>query len=136
MTYPTSSMTIDSVRTAQFKGTPVRIITADNALWFVASDIFRCLSVQNTTTAVQNLREDETRLVSILGSRPLNALSEHGLRKRLTRSRKMEAQALLDWTQREVIRECERAEEQPEPDAVQRLAARVTQLERQLSVLV
>jgi|GEM_PF-7025841 len=135
MSNTVSSTAIASVRTVQFNGTPVRIISADNALWFVASDVMKCLGVQNTTTAVQNLREDEIRLIPILGSRPMNALSEHGLRKRLMRSRKQEAQALLEWIEREVIPECREAEKQPEPDAVQRLAARVAQLERQFSVL-
>lgn len=130
-----SSTAVDSVRTVQFNATPVRIISAEDTLWFVASDIFKCLGVKNTTTAVQNLREDETRLVPILGSRPLNAMSERGLRKRLMRSRKPEAQALLDWVQREAIPESKEAEKQPAPDAVRRLAARVAQLERQLAVL-
>ena len=129
------STAVDSVRTAQFNGTPVRIIRADGALWFVASDVMKCLGVQNTTTAVLNLREDETRLVPILGSRPMNALSERGLLKRLMRSRKPEAQALLEWARREAIPGYRETEKQPEPDAVQGLAARVAKLERQLSVL-
>lgn len=127
---------IDSVRTAQFNGTPVRIISADNAFWFVASDVMKCLGVQNTTTAVQNLHQDESRLVPILGSRPMNALSERGLCKRLMRSRKPEAQALLEWIEREAIPKCRetaQAEKQFKPDALQRLAARVTQLEQQLA---
>lgn len=60
----------------------------------------KCLGVQNTTTAVQNLHQDETRLVPILGQPPVNALSERGFRKRLMRSRKPEASLLLNWIER------------------------------------
>lgn len=129
-----SSTAVNSVRTAQFNGTPVRIIRTGNALWFVASDVMKCLGVQNTTTAVQNLQQDETRMVSILGQRPLNALSERGLRKRLMRSRKTEASTLLDWIERKAIPECKEAvqTEMLSVGLVQRLAAKVAQLEQQL----
>lgn len=135
-----SSAAVNSVRTAKFNGTQVRIISADNALWFVASDVMKCIGVQNTTTAVQNLHEDESRLVPILGSRPMNALSERGLRKRLMRSRKPEAQALLEWIEREAIPECtEAAQTEKQPDTVglvQHLVAMVAQLEQQLAKAV
>lgn len=135
-----SSAAVDSVRSVQFNGTPVRIIRADNALWFVASDVMKCIGVQNTTTAMQNLHEDECRLAPILGSRPMNALSERGIRKRLMRSRKAEASALLEWIEREAIPECrEAAQTEKQLDTaglVQRLIARVTQLEHQLAKTV
>lgn len=135
-----SNAAVDSVRSVQFNGTQVRIISADNALWFVASDVMKCIGVQNTTTAMQNLHEDECRLVPILGSRPMNALSERGIRKRLMRSRKPEASALLEWIEREAIPECrEAAQTEKQPDTVglvQRLAVRVAQLEQQLATAV
>lgn len=129
---------VNSVHALQFKEIPVRITTADNMLWFVASDVFKCLGVHNTTTAVQHLDQDETRLISILGQRPLNALSERGLRKRLMRCKKPEASALMDWVTHVAIpayTDAAKAEKQVKSDAVQRLAARVVELEQQVSAL-
>lgn len=133
MSKAVSPSAVDSVRTVLFKGTPVRVISADDELWFVASDVFRCLGVQNTTTAVQNLREDESRLIPIFGQRPVNALSERGLRKRLMRSKKPEACTLLDWVTQEAIPA--HTERQAKPDAVQCLTTRVAELEQKVSVL-
>jgi len=130
------STAVDSVRTARFNGTPVRIISTDNELWFVAADVMKCLGVQNTTTAVQHVRQDETRMVPLHGQRPVNALSERGLRTRLMRSRKPEAQVLLEWIEYEAIplfREAAQAEVRTTPNAFQHLAARVAQLEQQLA---
>lgn len=126
---------VSSVITLHYNSAPVRVVSIDSQPWFIAADVFKCLGVQNTTTAVKSLRQHEVRLTEVLAQRPVHALSEKGLRKKLMRSTKPEAQALLDWVQREAIPECEGAEKQPEPDAVQRLADRVAQLERQLSVL-
>ena len=130
------STAVDSLRIAQFNGNPVRIISTDNLMWFVAADVMKCLGVRNTTTAVQHIHQEETRMVPLLGQRPVNALSERGLRKRLMRSRKPEAQALLEWIECEATaaaREATQAETQSKPDAFQRLAVRVAQLEQQLA---
>jgi prophage antirepressor-like protein len=133
-----SPSAVDSLRAMQFKATPVRITSSDDALWFVASDIFKCLGVQNTTNAVQNLSQDEARLIPILGQRPVNALSEHGLRKRLMRCKKPEASALLDWITHEAIPayiEAAQSKKHSYLHAVQRLAARVAELEQRLAAL-
>jgi prophage antirepressor-like protein len=127
-----------NVSTLRYNGTPVRVVSIDGQPWFIAADVFKCLGVQNTTTAVQSLHRDEVRLTEMLAQRPVQALSEKGLRKKLMRSTKPEAHALLDWAVHEAIpayREAATTEKQAKPDAVQRLAARVAELEQQVSVL-
>ncbi|QDZ29896.1 BRO family protein [Noviherbaspirillum sp. UKPF54] len=130
--------TINSASTLYYNSTPVRVVSIDGRPWFIAADVFKCLGVVNTTTAVKSLRHDEVRLTEVLAQRPMQALSEKGLRKKLMRSTKPEAHALLDWALHEAIpahREAATTEEQAKRDTVQRLAARVAELEQRLSTL-
>jgi prophage antirepressor-like protein len=129
--------TISSI-TLHYNCTPVRVVSIDGQPWFVAADVFKCIGVLNTTTAVKSLHYDEVRLIEVLAQRPVQALSEKGLRKKLMRSMKPEAHALLDWAVNEVIpvhREAATAEKHVKPDLVQRLAARVAELEQRLAAL-
>jgi len=129
---------VDIVRTMHFNSTSVRCISLDGKPWFIAADVMKCLEVRNTTTAVKSLRDHECRKVSMFGAPEQHALSAEGVQKKLMCSRKQDAQALLDWIQRQAIpafREAAQAEKLAEPDTaqvIQRLAARVTQLEQQL----
>lgn len=130
--------TVSSAITLHYKSTPVRVVSIDGQPWFIAADVFKCLGVLNTTTAVKSLHRDEVRLTEVLAQRPVQALSEKGLRKKLMRSTKPEAHALLDWVVHEAIpayREAATTEGQPKPDVVQRLAARVAELEQRLAAL-
>jgi prophage antirepressor-like protein len=130
--------TASSVSILYYNSTPVRVVSIDGQPWFIAADVFKCLGVLNTTTAVKSLRLDEVRLTEVLAQRPVQALSEKGLRKKLMRSTKPEAHLLLEWVVHEAIpayRETATTEKQLKPDAVQRLVARVAELEQKVSVL-
>ncbi|MDB5823792.1 MAG: hypothetical protein JWR21_2496 [Herminiimonas sp.] len=129
--------TVSSVITLDYNGTPVRVISIDGQPWFIAADVFKCLCVVNTTTAVKSLRHDEVRLTKVLAQRPVHALSEKGLRKKLLRSTKPEAQTLLEWVMHEALPAHRGAttEKQAKPDVLQSLAARVADLEQQVSMI-
>jgi prophage antirepressor-like protein len=124
-----------------FNSASVRCISLEGQPYFIAADICKILGILNCTTAVKNLRDDECRMVSLFGAPERHSLSVKGIQKKLSRSHKQEAKALLEWIEREAIPaycEAAQAEKLAKPDAVQlvqRLAARVDQLERQLSAL-
>lgn len=144
-TYPTHqeySMTnIDRTITLYFRSAGIRVVSLDSKPWFIAADVFRALGIVNCSTAVKSLRRDEVRLTEVLAQRPVHALSEKGLQKKLKRSMKPEAQALLHWALHEAVpayKEAAKAaptEQRSTPDAVSRLAARVAELEQQISTL-
>lgn len=128
----------NSVSTLYYNSTPIRIVSLSGQMWFVAADVFKCLGVLNTTTAVKSLKHDEVQLIEMLAQRSMHALSEKGLRKKLMRSMKPQAHALLDWAMHEAIltyRKAAITEKQSNPDTVQRLAAKVAELEQQVFVL-
>ena len=90
---------------------------------------------------MKSLRKDEVSLTEALAQRTVQALSEKGLRKKCMRSSKPEARALLHWAEHEAIpafKEAAKATpagQRSSPDAVSRLAARVAELEQQISTL-
>jgi len=132
---------IDKIISLRFNSTAVRIVSIEGQPWFIAADVFRALGILNCTTAVKSLRSDEVRLTEVLAQRTVQALSEKGLRRKCLRSSKPEAQALLLWAEREAIpafKEAAKAApavQRSSPDAVSRLAARVAELEQQISTL-
>lgn len=132
---------IDRTTTLYFRSAGIRIVSIDSKPWFIAADVFRALGIVNCSTAVKSLRRDEVRLTEVLAQRPVHALSEKGLLKKLKRSLKPEAQALLHWALHEAIpayNEAAKAvptEQRSSPDAVPLLAARVAELEEQLAIL-
>ncbi|MES2832858.1 MAG: BRO family protein [Pseudomonadota bacterium] len=131
----------DRTITLHFNGTGIRIVGIDGKPWVVAADVFRALGITNTTTAVKALGKDEVRLVEVLSQRPVQALSEKGLRKRLMRSTKPGAKALLDWAVYEALpayREAHStvpAGEGSSSSTVFGLAARIAELEQQVRAL-
>jgi anti-repressor protein len=134
-------MTIDRIFSLRFNSTSIRIVSIEGQPWFIAADVFRALGILNCTTAVKSLRSDEVRLTEALAQRTVQALSEKGLRKKCLRSSKPEAQALLHWADHEAIpafKEAAKAapaRQRSSPDAVCQLAARVAELEQQISTL-
>ena len=124
-----------------FNGASVRCISIEGQLYFIAADVCKILGILNCTTAVKNLRHGECRMVSLFGAPEQHALSVKGIHKKLNRSHKPEAKAMLEWIEREAIPaycEAAQAEKLAQLDAVQlvrRLAARVDQLECRLSAL-
>jgi len=131
---------IDRIISLCFNSTTIRIVSIRGQPWFIAADVFRALGILNCTTAVRALRSDEVRLTEALAQRTVQALSEKGLRKKCMRSSKPEAQALLHWALNEAIpvfkeANAVQASKPSSPDAVLRLAARVAELEEQISAL-
>jgi prophage antirepressor-like protein len=134
-------ISIDRTTTLYFRSAGIRIVSIDSKPWFIAADVFRALGIVNCSTAVRALRSDEVRLTEVLAQRPVHALSKKGLLKKLKRSLKPQAQALLHWALHEAIpafkdaAKAVPAEQRSTPDAVSRLAARVDELEQQLATL-
>ena len=132
---------IDRIISLRFNSTAVRIVSFEGKPWFIAADVFKALGILNCTTAVKSLRKDEVRLTEALAQRTVQALSEKGLRKKCLRSSKPEAQAFLHWAVQEAIpafneaAKAAPAGQRSSPDAVSRLAARVAELEQQISTL-
>ncbi len=134
-------MSIDRTISLRFNSTSVRIVSIEGQPYFIAADVFRALGILNCSTAVKSLRKDEVRFTEVLAQRPVHALSEKGLLKKLKRSVKPEAQALLHWAVQEAIPAFKEAAKSAPAvqrcsvDVVSRLAARVAELEQQISKL-
>jgi prophage antirepressor-like protein len=132
---------IDRIISLRFHSTAIRIVSIEGQPWFIAADVFKALGILNCTTAVKSLRSDEVRLTEALAQRTVQALSEKGLRKKCLRSSKPEAEALLRWALEVAIpafkeaAKAGQAAQRSAPDAVSRLAARVAELEQQISTL-
>jgi len=127
--------------TFQYSNTAIRIVSIGGKPWLIAADVFKALGIVNTSTAVKALGKDEVCLTGLIAQRPVQALSEKGLRKKLMRSAKPEAKALLDWALHEALpayrAACSAvpAGEASNPGAVSRLAERVAELEQHVRTL-
>lgn len=93
----------------QFNNLPVRTISNNGAVWFVASDVCAILELTNTTVALENLDEDERSKFN-LGRSPVtggggevNIINESGLYALILRSRKKEAKRFRKWVTSEVL---------------------------------
>ena len=82
----------------------VRTLERNNEIYFVASDICKCLDIKNTTQAVQRLDEDEKSMFNIgLSGGETNLVNEYGLYNLILVSRKKEARAFKRWITHEVL---------------------------------
>ncbi len=82
----------------------VRTLEYNNEIYFVASDICKCLDIKNTTQAVQRLDEDEKSMFNIgLSGGETNLVNEYGLYNLILVSRKKEAKAFKRWITHEVL---------------------------------
>lgn len=86
----------------------VRVVTKDNNLWFIATDIAKILGLTNISKSLENHRDgkDKTTLtISYSGNMTTNVLciSEQGLYKLIFKSRKPFAEDFQDWICEEVI---------------------------------
>lgn len=82
----------------------VRTLEYNNEIYFVASDICKCLDIKNTTQAVQRLDEDEKSMFNIgLSGGETNLVNEYGLYNLILVSRKKEAKAFKRWVTHEVL---------------------------------
>lgn len=98
---PTNNLTF-----FRFESATVRVIDQSGEPWFVASDVCRVLELANITMALRVLDDDERGVNTIeVGGRDqsVNIISEPGLYKLLSRSRKPEAKRFDRWVRHEVL---------------------------------
>lgn len=82
----------------------VRTLEHNNEIYFVASDICKCLDIKNTTQAVQRLDKDDKSMFNIgLSGGETNLINEYGLYNLILVSRKKEAKAFKRWITHEVL---------------------------------
>lgn len=82
----------------------VRTLEYNNEIYFVASDICKCLDIKNTTQAVQRLDKDEVTMFNIGSlSGETNLVNEYGLYSLILASRKPQAKQFKRWITHEVI---------------------------------
>ena len=89
-----------------FDEQPVRVITIDDAPWWVAADICGILGIENATNAVRRLDADQVTLYQIKGAsngKSVNIVSESGMWTLVLRSDKPQAAALRRWLTGEVL---------------------------------
>ncbi|WP_075595411.1 phage antirepressor [Novacetimonas hansenii] len=91
----------------RFEGKPLNVQTDENGdLWFHAGDVCRVLELSNVTMALRVLDEDEKGLKSIEtlgGKQEVNCVTEPGIYKLVSRSRKPEAKRFDRWVRHEVL---------------------------------
>ena len=104
----TGARTAHAVATQfDFRGCPLRTVTTDGEMWFVAADVCAILEHTNPTKAVERLEDDETGLTTVQaphgGDIQMNVVSESGLYALVFTSRKPEARAFRRWVTGEVL---------------------------------
>lgn len=89
-----------------FNTTAVRIVTIDDQVWFVASDIAKALDYADATHMTRVLDEDEQGLHIVetpSGEQQMIIINESGLYHALVKSRKPQAKRFRKWVTAEVL---------------------------------
>lgn len=86
-----------------FDGAAVRVITVDNAPWFVATDVCEALEIKNATQAMTRLDDDERSMLNIGRQGEVHCINEAGLYSMILGSRKAEARRFKKWVTSEVL---------------------------------
>jgi hypothetical protein len=87
----------------------VRVVSRQDAPWFVAADLCRVLGLTNPTKAIEGLDEDEVALITLTnaegnrGNPMVNIISESGMYAMIFRSRKAAAHRFRKWVTSEVL---------------------------------
>lgn len=91
----------------QFDANPVRLVTRDDDIWFVATDVATVLGYRNAPDMVRNLDDDEkgTHIVRTVarGAQEMSIITESGLYHAIFASRRPEAQRFRKWVTTEVL---------------------------------
>jgi len=91
----------------RFENKPVNVLKDEaGELWFNASDVCRNLELSNVTMALRVLDADEKGLKTVEtlgGEQQVNCVSEPGLYKLISRSRKPEAKRFDRWVRHDVL---------------------------------
>ena len=93
-----------------FEQAAVRVVTKDNAPWFVATDVCKVLGLKNSRDAIERLDEDEKSNVGNSDIKDFNApnrglsvINESGLYALIMRSNKPNAKVFRKWVTSEVL---------------------------------
>lgn len=84
----------------------VRVVEINNEPWFVAKDVCKCLSVNNSSQALSRLDNDEKGVIlndTLGGAQEMAIVNECGLYSLILSSRKPEAKEFKRWVTHEVI---------------------------------
>lgn len=102
--------TNNDLRTFDYAGLELRVITQMGEPWFVAADVCRALGlglVSGSTLHLRNLTPDQVDrwrpTTGRKGGKPNAIISESGLYKLIMRSDKPEARKFQDWVTRDVL---------------------------------
>lgn len=90
----------------RFDGQQMRVVMVDGEPWFVAVDACALLGLKNVTMAVRGLDDDEkgvSTVETLGGAQELVIISEPGLYRLITRSRRPEAKAIMRWVTHDVL---------------------------------
>lgn len=91
-----------------FKTFPIRTLGSGDSLLFVASDVCAAMGLQNTTSVMGRLSNEEKEnhdVQTVLGLRNVWCVNREGFKRLTYASRKPAARELLDWARTEVLRE-------------------------------
>ncbi|MFS1522726.1 Bro-N domain-containing protein [Microbulbifer sp. 2304DJ12-6] len=89
-----------------FHSHAVRVIEADDAIWFVATDVATALEYTTAKDLARNLDDDEKgrQIVPTLGGdQEMTVINESGLYHAVLKSRKPKAQEFRRWVTSEVL---------------------------------
>lgn len=89
-----------------YEDTPVRVLTINEAPWWVAADVATPLALANIRSSLALLDDDEKGVHTVdtpSGAQQMVIISEAGLYSLILRSRKPEAKAFKRWVTHEVL---------------------------------
>jgi prophage antirepressor-like protein len=115
-----------------FEGTEVRTIKrADGSEWFVAPDVCICLQIVNVSQATERLDHDEKGICTVYtlgGPQDVSVVSEPGLYRLTSTSRRPEAKRFIRWVWHDVLPTLRR-------DGVYAMPNGINQINKQLSFI-
>lgn len=99
-----NTMNTFQLQTFEFApGVQLRSTVKDAEPWFVAADVCRAIGIQNPTTAIAGLDEDERDRNFIGPSGAMNIISEAGVYRLVMRSTKTAAKPFQKWVTSTVL---------------------------------
>lgn len=87
----------------EYQGQPVRTVTKDGEVWFVAKDVCEILEITNPTIALERLDDDERAKFNLGRQGETNIVNEPGLYNLVLGSRKPEAKQFKRWVTHDVL---------------------------------
>lgn len=94
---------MNGLQNFNFEGNGVRTVQKNSITWFAAIDVTDVLEIKNTTQAIRKLDDDERAMFNIGRQGDTNFISEPGLYKLISSSRKPAAKRFNRWVTHEVL---------------------------------